>query len=242
MIFNKIQVNLHLPNAPEEIDPKYYALLGAIFDLMENNPQLESQILTISPLIQEDKENFKFYISYINTPLTNLLLTKLLSGAVLNIDTLPFKTKSVSLTKSFDVENFQPSSNFRKVLMTFQSPTCFSTPQKKPFMDIQPFTIYKSINNKLLKLWININLNLFQLEKNSRLIWIKNLNSSKVWIKKVFKIWFTGKLFFELSWDEKFKQQIHYLTEVVEFVWVGLNPRLGMWNAYWKLLKSALQT
>jgi hypothetical protein len=132
--------------------------------------------------------------------------------------------------------NFNPDSNYKKILLTLQSPTCFAWKNNKPHIDIQWFTLFKSVNKKLTKLWIDLNLDLLKVEQNIKLIWVKNLNSEKARIKHGYKIWLTWKLFYEVSWDDFFKKQIYYFVNAVEFLGIWLNPRLGMWNAYWKVI------
>ena len=238
MILNKYKINLSLENAPKEIDKKYYAVLWAIFDLVDNKKEFEKAITSISPLVRTDNENFCLFVSIFWKEFSNLFLQKLFEKQKLNIDTLPFKLDWVNLIKTMDLVEFQPKSDYKKILITLQSPTCFAWKNNKPFLDIQWFSIFKSINKKLLNLKVDINLNLLDLDKNIKLIWVKNLNSEKAWIKNWYKIGLTWKLFYEINWDENFKKQIHYLLETAEFLWIWLNPRLGLWNAYGKIIVS----
>jgi len=234
----KFKLNLHLENAPKEIDKKYYAILGAIYDLLDNQKVFELALTSISHLVRTDENNFSLFVSIFWKEFSDLFLQKLFEKQKINIDTLPFKLDWVNLIKEFNLVNFQPQTNYKKILITLQSPTCFGGKNNKPFLDIQGFNMFKSVNKKLLKLKVDINLDLFELEKNIKLIWVKNLNSEKVWLKNGYKIGLTWKLFYEISWTENFKKQIHYLTEVIEFLGIGLNPRLGLGNAYGKILVS----
>jgi len=238
MNIKKYKINLTLENAPKEIDPKYYAVLWSIFDLVDNDQNFSQKITSISPIIRENENKFKFFISIIDENYQNKFLEKLIQKQVLNIDKLMFKFQGFEKVKEINFEELEPSWEYSKILINFQSPTCFSWKDKKPYFDIQPLPIFKSINKKLQKLWVELYLDLFEVEKNIKTIWLKNLTTEKVWIKNWFKIWFIWKIFFEVKWEEIFKKKIAYLLELVEFLWVWLNPRLWMWNAYWKILKS----
>ena len=235
MQFYKIQLNLNLSKQVDQIDKKYYAVLGGILDAVDNDQTIYQNILSISPLVNLWNNQFKIFVAIKNKEITENFISKILKAKQINLDKLYFNIDSAQIIKTFDIINFQPRADYKKVLLTFQSPTCFSTSKWKPYIDIQPFPIFKSINTKLLKNNIDIKLDLLKLEQNTKLIGIKNLNTEKAQIKNWFKIGFWGKLFFEINWDELFKKQIHFLVESAEFTWVGLNPRLGMWNVYWKI-------
>jgi len=235
MLFSKIQLSLYLNKSVEKIDKKYYSVLGWILDAIDNDQQIYQNTLSISPLINLENNQFKIFVSLSSEKSTKDFINKITQKKQINLDKLYFDIQAIQLIKTFDPLNFQPKSDYKKVLFTFQSPTCFSTPQWKPYIDIQPFPIFKSINKKLLKLWIDLKLDLLQIEKNIRLIWIKNLNTEKAQIKSGFKVGFYWKLFYEVKGDDLFKKQIHFLVESAEFTGVGLNPRLGMWNVYWKV-------
>jgi hypothetical protein len=77
-------------------------------------------------LIRIDEENFKFFISIFQKNFSDLFLQKLFSKQIVNIDNLPFKLQGINIVKTFDLVNFNPDSNYKKILLTLQSPTCFA--------------------------------------------------------------------------------------------------------------------
>jgi hypothetical protein len=51
MQFYKIQLNLNLSKQVDQIDKKYYAVLGGILDAVDNDQTIYQNILSISPLV-----------------------------------------------------------------------------------------------------------------------------------------------------------------------------------------------
>jgi hypothetical protein len=147
-----------------------------------------------------------------------------------------FEVKEIKKVREFNLVEYQPTERYDKFLFTIVSPAFFKIRWKRVFFDIQPILFFSSINRKLLRLWININLDLIKVEKNVSLVWFKNLNTVKIYIRNKYKLWMIWKLFYKIESDDSlFKKQIDYLVNVSNFLWVWQNVRVWLGNVSWSI-------
>jgi len=228
------QIKLIFKKQEKYIDKKfYYSILWAVLNLFENNTIIYENILKISYSL--DKTCLFVFISILWKENFNFLVKKLLDSKqkVFSVDGYKFLLEQIDFNlKILDFEKLKLTT-VSAFELKFLSPTCIRNQNKiftLPSSDRFLFSVYQ----KLIKLWLNIDLNEKDLKK---WLWFSvlakqfNLKTELIEIKKSKRAGVVGSIsYIVYNENKKFQKILDLILKSIPYIWIGSWTKLWFGN------------
>ncbi len=256
MKFFKLSIVLSLEKTVQNIDQKYYSVLGVLLKLINSNKQIYSN-LSVSPLYHYQEQEYIINLSFFNQESYQNFLNYFNSqiNKTVNIDGLPFKISGFIIPGEGQIFDLEKESkiiykNYKWIKLHFISPTVVKHSPTYRLLPLPEFYIYSLLNRFNTILWEEkfFELFSFKLSKKIKALlqdWLIE-SSYKLEIEKVFiKWWFVPGNIWIISYaiNKNFQDPVFQLLQEklpifikwAFWTWLWFGTRLGLWQVKWEI-------